>query len=841
MKAAVARGRAARKDIVVDRPRLIRALEDAPGRVIVLRAPAGFGKTTLARQWVAGNRQSAWYRATAASSDVAALAVDLAEVMNSLANPAEPPPRLAVEGASPSRLANTLLDAIPDWPPDAWLVVDDYHLLSGSAPSEALIERLVEVDSISLLVASRARPTWATARRLLYGKVLELTQSALAMTPAEASEVFDASGMKGVEVASTAQGWPAVIGLAARTARAERKSVLVTQLPEELHQFFAEELFHHLPTQVQADLTNLAIAPRLDEELLSMLFVDRAEAFVSESMDAGFLAQVGAELEIHPLLREFLASKLPPKADQLFDEFGERLVRHYLDRGQLDEAFAVAERLHADHLLTLTFETGLDELLAAGRLTTLERWIAVARREHMQLPILDLAEAEIDLRTGRVQRACARAVAVAEAVEPDHPLHARAWFVAGRSANLDERGDDAVRFLRHSSDTSRNARDRFRALWSTFFVQMELEAAEEAEATLRLLEQNGDFQAEDKVRLEQARLVLAIRKGGVHENLARAETVRASMLAGVDPVVVTGFLHTLAHAYCLSARYEDADAVSDEVLSYATRSGLDFVVPHALCERAMARLGQRRFLDALADVEQAFDRAIAAGDVHSEMNSLSIAAKIYLCQHESERALSVLSGLWERPANRGMLADFSAVQALAFACSGDWTNARAAIRRSEEISSLSQGRILRMFVKAIVAAANGDVHARELFDAALAEAIGSGNFDAFVLAYRAYPDILKDVQVESGASAALARILERVDPGIAERSGFVPPRPRARTHKRLTNREAEVLGLIRQGLSNRQIAATLWLSESTVKLHVHHILDKLGARSRTEAAAVDDA
>jgi ATP/maltotriose-dependent transcriptional regulator MalT len=188
-----------------------------------------------------------------------------------------------------------------------------------------------------------------------------------------------------------------------------------------------------------------------------------------------------------------------------------------------------------------------------------------------------------------------------------------------------------------------------------------------------------------------------------------------------------------------------------------------------------------------------------------------------------------------------MLADFSAVQALAFACSGDWANAQTAIRRSEDISSLSQGRVLRLFVKAIVAAANDGPNARELFDAALAETIDSGNFDAFVLAYRAYPDILNHVQPQSGAGAALARVLERVDLAIAQRSGFIPPRPRARAHKKLTNREAEVLGLIRQGLSNRQIAATLWLSESTVKLHVHHILDKLGARSRTEAAAVDDA
>jgi hypothetical protein len=163
----------------------------------------------------------------------------------------------------------------------------------------------------------------------------------------------------------------------------------------------------------------------------------------------------------------------------------------------------------------------------------------------------------------------------------------------------------------------------------------------------------------------------------------------------------------------------------------------------------MAKLGQRRFLDALTDVEQAFDRATAASDVHSEMNSLSIAAKIYLCQHEPERALSVLSGLWERPPNRGMSADFSAVQALAFACLADWANAEAAIRRSEEVSSLSQGRILLLFVKAIIAVANNDPRARQLLHTAVDEGTRSGNFDAFVVAYRAYPDILTHLRLET--------------------------------------------------------------------------------------------
>ncbi len=51
----------------------------------------------------------------------------------------------------------------------------------------------------------------------------------------------------------------------------------------------------------------------------------------------------------------------------------------------------------------------------------------------------------------------------------------------------------------------------------------------------------------------------------------------------------------------------------------------------------------------------------------------------------------------------------------------------------------------------------------------------------------------------------------------------------------LTEREAQVLGLLAQGLANKQIALRLGISEHTVKFHVSAVYTKLGANSRTEA------
>jgi DNA-binding CsgD family transcriptional regulator len=72
------------------------------------------------------------------------------------------------------------------------------------------------------------------------------------------------------------------------------------------------------------------------------------------------------------------------------------------------------------------------------------------------------------------------------------------------------------------------------------------------------------------------------------------------------------------------------------------------------------------------------------------------------------------------------------------------------------------------------------------------------------------------------------------EPALPSGEPFAPDQ-RRREDLSITRRELEILELIAQGMSNREIAAKLYVSENTVKTHASHVFDKLGAKRRTQA------
>jgi DNA-binding NarL/FixJ family response regulator len=105
---------------------------------------------------------------------------------------------------------------------------------------------------------------------------------------------------------------------------------------------------------------------------------------------------------------------------------------------------------------------------------------------------------------------------------------------------------------------------------------------------------------------------------------------------------------------------------------------------------------------------------------------------------------------------------------------------------------------------------------------------------AFLLKSTSGEDIAKAVERVAGGESLL-------DPGVTKRLldqvRELATAARADDQPKLTENESKILERIAEGMTNREIAAEVYLSEKTVKKYVSNILDKLGLKRRSEAAA----
>jgi len=114
-------------------------------------------------------------------------------------------------------------------------------------------------------------------------------------------------------------------------------------------------------------------------------------------------------------------------------------------------------------------------------------------------------------------------------------------------------------------------------------------------------------------------------------------------------------------------------------------------------------------------------------------------------------------------------------------------------------------------------------------DEVVDDAIAAGA-DGFLLKRATPEEIVTGVRTVAEGDAPLApQVTRRLLRSLAARPRRTP------SATRLTDREAEVLHALADGLSNAEIAASMHLSLETIKTHIKHILEKLEARDRTQA------
>jgi DNA-binding CsgD family transcriptional regulator len=180
-----------------------------------------------------------------------------------------------------------------------------------------------------------------------------------------------------------------------------------------------------------------------------------------------------------------------------------------------------------------------------------------------------------------------------------------------------------------------------------------------------------------------------------------------------------------------------------------------------------------------------------------------------------------------------------ALLALVLSAAGEGVRAVQYSEQARSTTTATEAHFLCAFGEVIAAfdSDEGAGRVRRL----VSDAFAADYTDSFVVAYRAFPRLLGALTSDSRLIQLVSPVIESARDGrIAQQAGMKLPGPdgQGTRSEPLTKREQEVLELLALGLSNTEIGQRLFIAQSTVKVHVRHILEKLNAKNRVQAALI---
>ena len=880
----------------VSRPRLAQRLDEGLGQGLVLVcAPAGSGKTVLLADWARlGRSPAAWLSLDAGDNDPArfwrhALAAldhvcpGIGERVSPLLGPPAP---VSFEG-----LVTALINELAAGPGagERTLVLDDYHLI-GSQPVHASLGFLLEhrPPGLGVVLASRADPPLPLARLRARGQLAELRAAELRFTIGEAAAMLrEAAGADLPDpvvaaLADRTEGWAAGLQLAALSLRGQADVVgfvsAFTGSNRYVLDFLAEEVLEHQSEQVRAFLLETSVLERLSGPLCDAVTGRTGSQALLEQVErAGLflvpLDEVRGWWRYHHLFADLLRARLqqkPGRAAQLHRNAATWCEEHGLADDAVRHAVAAGEMTWAARLIEQHFDA---VYYWRGEGATIQRWLSalpadlVRSRPRLLLvqalvaatsgnlgavePLLDAAERAFagtvgepfgptagragsmlvnvpalialhrsylaQLRGDAEGTAAFASTVLAELGEGERLLGSLAQWNLAVAEWLRGRPAEAGRALMSGITGWRAAGQPTLTAYGGYQLGQVQRAQGHLDATVQTCLRALDFSAPRNQPTPSAAGPAYVGLAEVAYQRDELDTALRHVTEGIAlcrqfvyTAPLAGGLATLA--WIRQATGDPAGAL--EAISEARQASPGPAGPLNPVPAQWARL-----LLAQGDLAAAEgwtqEYSLAADDEpdYSREPGYLVLARVLLAQGRPGQALALLDRLHAAAVAQdraGSVIEAGALRALALAATGQEAAAVAALAGALTLAC-PQGYI-RVF------ADEGPPMAALL--------------TRLIAAQRA-------AQAAAGVPlGCLARLQRAFDPGdaapdpgrdtAAAAPGIVEP---------LTSRELEVLGLLAAGRSNQAIAGQLVVTLDTVKKHVSHLLDKLGAANRTEAVA----
>jgi LuxR family maltose regulon positive regulatory protein len=885
---------------LIARPRLLTRLQGGlRGPLTLLSAPAGCGKTTLLCAWRAlpegHDLPLAWVSLDADDSDPVRFwsyvitALDRLhpgvsqQVLPLLQSPhsPQPPPIQPV--------LTTLLNTLADWPADVALVLDDYHLITAPAIHDGLIFLLDHLPArLHLVLATRADPPLPLARLRARGQLTELRASDLRFTDEEAAaflgEVMglDLAPAEIAALAARTEGWAAGLQLAALSlqGRADSAGFIAAFTGSHRHvlAYLGDEVFAQQPEAVQTFLLHTAILDRLSGPLCAAV-TGRADAqAVLEGLDRANLFTVALDdqghwYRYHHLFADMLRHRLQQTQPDRVPELHERASSWFEHQGFLQEAIGHALSAGAQDRAAGLIAQIAWVIYGQGAVETLRTWLdALPDRVLRAWPRLCAVQAWLLFGTHRMAQAehyLQAAEAALHGVPPDRSVEGE--IAAVRAIVAASRDDPAQVLVQATAALERLDRDTFllrglvaTGLASTYLYQGDLalavqilgEAAAGGRAAgnhylaLALTGQQTTVQrAQGALQLAVATCRQALdwsaERGHPSPYLAVVHLGLADLLREWNDLDAAR--HHLTEATRLASRWGRVDLQMSGALIDAriTAARGDLEGALALVQEAKRHVPAHQAAWGL-DILEAFEAQLWVAQGH-----LSAAGR-WLQRLMPEAAVPRLRpriSFYIFAYEHCAIAPVQVLLAQGRAA-GDPAPLRRALalleRQSEETerAGLAWRHIKALALQAL---AHQDLGQGEKALGRLEQALRLAEPEGYVrlfvdegapmAALLAHLPTARDRRQAAPERAVLAyarRLLAALAPSRpTERAA----RPAASLLDPLSEREVEVLRLIVAGLSNRAIAARLYLAVSTVKWYVNTIFSKLDVASRAEAIA----
>jgi DNA-binding NarL/FixJ family response regulator len=535
---------------------------------------------------------------------------------------------------------------------------------------------------------------------------------------------------------------------------------------------------------------------------------------------------------LHPLLGDFLIERFRDAGDNGIEEIIKPLVKTLMTSSRWDECLAVAEAVPEwSGFASAILEECLQELLSGGRVATVRRWVKLARGLKLTDAIVELAEAEVALLAGEYERAMALG-SHAAGRQTTADLHSRAELVAGRAAHFADYRSVAKSRFKSAEASAVTQRARAAALWGQLVIDNEDETGG-LEKALKRFAAAGDGTAEHDVRLAHGRMLVALEKGDAYEAHFWARGAISLVPSSSDLFANLSALNQHTGVLAYLGRYEEAVCAADQFIAGSEGSGVGFALSHALLAKARALIGLRRFAEAHRLLGQVMSRLRLDPDPWADLYVAISFARLQISLGDLAKARDHLALQPEIHANPSIRAEHHGYRALTEAASGNTSEALLWIERTRTSTSLD-AQSLAWVASAIVSLDSPNDRGSNALEG-VAEVLRSGYLDAIVMACRAQPALASRIVADGTHRDALRAIFSRSeDEPLARGAGLDIPRTIRRSDA-LSPRELEVYELLTQGRTNPEIARSLFISEATTKVHVRHILRKLGVRSRVEA------